>query len=103
MSERARNIFVPSICFWETLTLLEKGRIRIAMSDPGRALVHFMNIAGFKEAPLTAEIAILSRTLPFNHADPADRFIAATAKSLRLPLATLDAKLKNLAWLETIS
>lgn len=46
----------------------------------------------FKEAPLTHEIAQISRQLTL-HGDPADRFIAATAKVLGLTLVTSDARL----------
>ena len=47
-------------------------------------------------------MAIAARTLTFNHEDPADRFIGATAHVLGVPLATADPKLHNLPWLKTI-
>jgi PIN domain nuclease of toxin-antitoxin system len=34
------------------------------------------------EAPLTLEIAVAARRLPWSHKDPADRFLAATAQLL---------------------
>jgi PIN domain nuclease of toxin-antitoxin system len=49
------------------------------------------------------EIAILSRALQFVHDDPADRFIASTAYSAQVPLATVDSRLASLPWLRTVS
>ena len=95
-------VFVPSICFWESLMLVQKGRLDLGPNDPINKLESFMEKTGFKEAPLTSEIAMLSRTLEFNHEDPADRFIAATARAMGLPLATADVRLKSLPWLQTI-
>lgn len=82
--------------------LLEKGRL---VSDlPAELKVRDM----LNRYPLTVvsidiEIALLSRSLPFAHDDPADRFIAATAHRLASPLATCDQRLMALPWLQTIS
>ena len=54
------------------------------------------------EAPLTKEIAILSRQIQLPHQDPADRFIAATALHYQLTLATVDRHLTNASWLPTL-
>jgi PIN domain nuclease of toxin-antitoxin system len=48
---------------------------------------------------LSKEIAILSRTLLFKHEGRADRFIAATAFHLSVPLATSDERLIALPWM----
>jgi PIN domain nuclease of toxin-antitoxin system len=42
---------------------------------------------------MTAAIALRSRTISLPHEDPADRFIAATAIEMRLPLATVNTRL----------
>jgi len=41
--------------------------------------------------------------LSFSHSDPADRFLAATAKLLRLTLVTADANLLGLGDISTLS
>lgn len=55
----------------------------------------------FKEAPLTHEIVLLAHelTLP---PDPADRFLAATAKVLGLTLVTADERLLGLGDIATL-
>ena len=52
--------------------------------------------------PITAEIALLSRSPLFQHGDPADRLIGATALQLGAALITADAKLRALSELNTI-
>ncbi len=91
-------VYVPSICLWEAMLLIEQGRIEIDADHPGAALRRYLEISGFGEAPLTSEIAILSRVLEFDYEDPADRFIAATAHSLGAELATSDERLRSLRW-----
>src|SRR5688572_26334874 len=98
MEAAPANVFVPTICVWEALLLIEKGRVQLDSADPGAALLRYLNLAGFKEAPLTTEIVILSRSLSFEHNDPADRFIAATAHGLGASLATSDERLRRLDW-----
>ena len=97
------QVYVPTICLWEALLLVEKGRISVEGQNPGRTLRQYIDQAGFVEAALTADIAVLSRTLPFAHNDPADRFIAATAHSLGAALATKDIHLRNLPWLKLLT
>jgi PIN domain nuclease of toxin-antitoxin system len=50
---------------------------------------------GLREAPLTHEIALWAERVPL-HSDPADRFLAATAKVPDLTLVTADRRL--LGW-----
>ncbi|WP_336622305.1 PIN domain-containing protein [Chlorogloeopsis sp. ULAP01] len=56
-----------------------------------------------KEAPLSNDIAILSRQLDLVHQDPADRFIAATAIHYELTLVTVDGNLTKATCLNTLS
>ena len=58
--------------------------------------------AGIFEAPLTHEIALASQQLTL-HADPAHRFLAATAEVLDLILVTADPKLLGLSTIKTLA
>lgn len=51
----------------------------------------------------TERETILSRQINLPHQDPADRFIAATAVHHKLMLATVDANLTSVSWLQTLS
>ncbi len=55
------------------------------------------------EAHLNHEIALSSRELDLPHADPADRFLAATSVVYELTLLTVDQRLTEASWLDTRS
>ena len=59
--------------------------------------------AMFYEAPLTHEIALAASRLPWDHNDPADRFLAATAQVLNLTLVTADFDLLGLGEISTLA
>jgi PIN domain nuclease of toxin-antitoxin system len=79
--------------------LRRKGRIRLP-TDLSEWLSK--STGGIFEAPLTHEIALASQQLTL-HADPADRFLAATAQVLDLNLVTADPKLLGLSTIETLA
>lgn len=93
------ELWLSPISTWEALTLNAKGRVRL-----GGNLVEWVAqaTAPFREAPLTHEIAYAARQLPLSHQDPADRFLAATARVLGLTLVTADARLLGLGDIATL-
>jgi len=52
-----------------------------------------LSTAPLREAPLTHEIALASANIDVPNRDPADRFLAATARVLGLTLVTADRSL----------
>ncbi len=91
--------WLSPVSTWEALILHEKGRIHLA-GDLRDWVAE--STAPFLEAPLTHEIVTISRTLPLPQRDPADRFLAATAKVLGLTLVTADANLLGLGEIATL-
>ncbi len=91
--ESADNeLWLSPISVWEALVLAERGRL--APSLPAAEWIQQMVRAiPRREAPLTHDIAVASRQLTLSHQDPADRFLAATAKVLGLTLVTSDDRL----------
>ena len=85
------QLAVSAISFWEIALLVAKRRLRLINSaTETRRLVLG---GGVIELPLTGEIAILAGELENLHADPADRFIAATAIAHNAMLVTADERL----------
>jgi PIN domain nuclease of toxin-antitoxin system len=79
--------------------LHSKGRVWLS-DDP---IAWVVRAAAFpRQAPLTHEIAIATQQLPFEHPDPADRFLAATASVLGLTLVTADQRLLGLGAIATL-
>ncbi len=94
LADKNNELWLSPISVWEFLTLTRKGRLSIS-GDAFQWLDEAMARAPLREAPLTREIAIESQRLGLPHWDPADRFIAATARCLDLVLVTADSKLKG--------
>ena len=55
------------------------------------------SVAGLIVLPITPAIALRAASLDWNHRDPCDRHIVATAAEHRLPLLTVDEKMHDLA------
>jgi PIN domain nuclease of toxin-antitoxin system len=92
LSNTSNELWLSPVSVWEALALMQKGRIRA--ENP---LAWVERAADqLREAPLTQEIVRIGFALPLHHADPADRFLAATAKVLKLTLLTADERLLGL-------
>lgn len=92
------TLFVSAITFWEIALLASKGRLRAAR-EPAAQRATVMD-AGIQELPLTGELAIHAVELNNLPADPADRFIIATAIKHGATLVTADAAL--LGWTHSV-
>lgn len=92
LGEAANEKWLSPISIWETLLLAERGRLVLEPDPP--AWIR-QQIAGlpFRQAPITHEVAIESRTVDLRHDDPADRFLMATARVYDLTLVTADRRL----------
>jgi PIN domain nuclease of toxin-antitoxin system len=86
------ELWLSPISIWETLVLIERGRLRV-QGDAVRWVEGMVRATPQREAPLTHEVALVSRVLALPHDDPADRFLAATAKVHDLTLVTADRRL----------
>ena len=86
------DIRLSSVSIWEALLLAERGRLTLE-PDPRDWLREATSIMPIREAPVTFEVALASRAIALPHPDPADRFIAASAKVFDLTRVTADARL----------
>jgi len=84
--------WVSPISSWEILMLARKGRIKLAI-EPAKWIEQSIRAAGFREAALNHEVALRSESVDLPHRDPADRFLAATARVYDLVLVTADDRL----------
>ncbi|SPE24589.1 PilT-like protein (modular protein) [Candidatus Sulfopaludibacter sp. SbA3] len=96
------ELLLSPVSIWEVLVLARKKRWQL---DPdGEAWVRrCLRERPLREAPLTREIAMQSQRLELPHADPAGRFIAATAQVLELVLVTADENLIGCKSVRTLS
>ena len=86
------ELWLSPISVWEATVLAERGRIAINAA-PAEWVREMVRAIPRREAPLTHDIAVASREVALSHQDPADRFLAATARVLGLTLVTADERL----------
>jgi PIN domain nuclease of toxin-antitoxin system len=99
LSNSSNELWLSPVSVWEALTLMQKGRIRV--DDPFVWVERAAEL--MREAPLTREIVTVGLALPLPQADPADRFLAATAKVLKLTLVTADQRLLGLGEISSLA
>ncbi len=87
---------------WETLLLIERGRIELDQ-DPQEWVALALNVMPVRDAVLDREAATLGRRIDLPHHDPADRFIAATAAVGGLTLITADRRLAMVPGIEVLT
>jgi PIN domain nuclease of toxin-antitoxin system len=100
LADEEEQAWLSPISVWEAFTLLRKRRIVITGSF--REWLESAT-ADLREAPVTWEIARVSEEIGLPHGDPADRFLAATAKVLGLTLVTADKNLLGLGDIATLA
>jgi PIN domain nuclease of toxin-antitoxin system len=99
LSNGSNELWLSPVSVWEALALMQKGRIRV--ENP---LAWVQRAADqLREAPLTHEIVRTGFALRLPHADPTDRFLAATAKLFKLTLLTADQRLLGLGEIASLA
>ncbi len=99
LQDPENELWLSPISLWEALLLERKGRISI---QGDLAFWQARATARFREAPLTHEVVLRAHQLDL-HSDPADRFLAATAKVFSLTLVTADERLLGLGDIATLA
>jgi PIN domain nuclease of toxin-antitoxin system len=99
LSNKDNELWLSPVSVWEALVLMQKGRVRV--EDPFAWVERASE--QMREAPLTREIVGLGMALALAYADPVDRFLAATAKLLKLTLVTADQRLLGLGEISSLA
>lgn len=102
LSDQENELWLSPISVWELTFLHRKGRAKTPQDIPAW-VASSMGELRLTEAPLTIEIASAVSTLDFPHGDPADHFLAATAKVFNLTLVTADAELTRLPGIHVLA
>jgi len=102
LAEPANELWLSPISVGELIVLLRKGRIRLP-NDVTGWVAKTMQDLELAEAPLTVEVALAISSMNFPHGDPADHFLAATAKVFDLTLVTADEQLLHLPGIHVLA
>jgi len=92
IQDPAADLWLSAISIWEASLLIERKRFRVR-ETPGGWIRQALQTLPVNEAPVTFRVAEKSRQIGIPHGDPADRFIAATAAVMNIPLLTADEAL----------
>lgn len=102
LQDPTNEISISPISAWELILLTAKGRLGLGM-DVKEWIEQALSNSPLKEAPLTTEVVLATSTISLPHRDPADLFLAATAKVFDLTLVTADARLLGVNGLSTLA
>ena len=89
------------ISLWEIAWLAAKGRIDCG-PDAAAFIDDTLQSRSVRVLPINAQIAVIAQSDAFDHGDPADRLIAATAMAHRATLVSADLRLRKLAAVRVI-
>jgi PIN domain nuclease of toxin-antitoxin system len=94
INDPRNELWISPISTWEIVLLCERGRLKLD-GGPEVWMQKALTVAPLREAPLTHEIALATRSIGLPHRDPADRLLLATALIHGLTLVTADRKLSR--------
>jgi PIN domain nuclease of toxin-antitoxin system len=92
LANQENELWLSPISVWELSSLHRKGRVKTPEEIPTWVAASMEQLK-LMEAPLTIEIALAVCSFHFPHGDPADHFLAASAKVFDLTLVTADENL----------
>jgi len=92
LADPQNELWLSPVSIWELTILCRKGRFRVHPDIP-TWVADSLSKSRLIEAPLTIEVALAISSMNFSHGDPADQFLAASAKAFDLTLITADDQL----------
>jgi PIN domain nuclease of toxin-antitoxin system len=109
LSARARRalegadgpLAASDVTLWEIALLIARGKIDPA-TDAARFIEDIVAARSLQVLPITPRIAVLAQSDDFEHGDPADRIIAATAIAHGAPLVSADKRLQRVPGLRVL-
>ncbi len=102
LADPANELWLSPISVGELIVLLRKGRLTLP-NDVAAWVAKTIQDLQLTEASLTVEVALAIACINFPHGDPADHFLAATAKVFDLTLVTADEHLIKLPGIRVLS
>ena len=103
LSDPKVELWLSAISVCELLVLIRKHRLYVTGSDGWTWVSEALRRAPLREAPVTHAVAMQRERLLLDHWDPADRFIAGTARVLDATLVTADERLIEAADLKVLA
>ena len=93
--KQANRIGIPAVSVWEVAMKAEHGKLKFDRPYPVWLEQALLEDPRIELLSLVPRIAIDAAGLAWQHADPADRMIVASARVHRAPLATADERIHD--------
>lgn len=101
LDDAGNEFWLSPISVWEVLLLAERRRVDLDPDGP-TWVRRQLDRGVLREAPLNHAVALESSAIALGYEDPADRFLAATARVFDLALVTADRRLWRLKGLNVL-
>jgi len=88
----ANELWLSPVSVWETAVLADTGRVKLAGHSVTDWVTRALAETPLRDAPMNREVALETRAVRLEHDDPADRWLAATARVFDLALVTADER-----------
>ncbi len=99
--EQEETFYISAMSVMELSCLVRRDRVRLAM--PYSAwLPAALDARVVTVIPMDSDVARRAGELPWDHGDPADRVVVATAAHLNVPLVTADARIRRSGLVPTV-
>ena len=95
------SLAASDISLWVIAMLIAKGRVRPG-ADAAKFIERLLEARAVAVLPITPAIAVVAQSEEFEHGDPSDRIIAATAIVHGAQLVSADARLKRMPGLRLL-
>ena len=92
--DESEQVTISSISVWEVGLKVKRGRLEIPLSFSDY-VERLQQLEKLDILPVEVETWLLNMTLDWQHRDPADRTIVATALQLNCPLITSDQAVRS--------
>lgn len=92
LDDRANEFWLSPISIWELTPLVSKGAMELDRPTLDWVAAALEQLP-CKQAPVTYEVATAMSLVELDHRNPADRFLAASARVFDLTLLTADRQL----------
>jgi len=102
LASTANELWLSPVSIWELILLVEKKRLALRQ-DFHVWIKESAQDLDLKEAAFSWEVAQELRFTMLGYADPADRFIPATAKAYDMTLVTADERLVKVPGLKVLA
>lgn len=102
LTDAQNELWLSPVSVWELTILCRKERFRVR-PDIETWVAQTLSDLQITEAPLTIEVALAIPSISFSHGDPADHFLAASAKVFDLTLITADDRLMTLPGIRVLA